>query len=50
MPVTGWYTWQGECIEGKGVYPDVAPENTPVSLASGIDAQLDKSIEVVQSL
>src|SRR5713226_7900699 len=24
MPVAGWFTWQGECIEGKGVEPDVA--------------------------
>jgi len=50
IPVTGWYTWQGECIEGTGVEPDVAVENTPQSLASGIDRQLDKAIEVVQAL
>ena len=50
MPVTGWYTWQGECIEGKGVEPDVAVENTPESLASGVDTQLTKAIEVVQAL
>ncbi|PYT67423.1 MAG: hypothetical protein DMG39_23980 [Acidobacteria bacterium] len=34
MPVAGWYTWQGECIEGKGVEPDVTVENTPESLAN----------------
>jgi carboxyl-terminal processing protease len=50
MPVTGWYTWQDECIEGKGVEPHFAIENTPESLASGVDTQLDKAIEVVQSL
>src|SRR6266699_3302950 len=33
MPVAGWYTWQGECIEGTGVEPNIAVENTPESLA-----------------
>jgi len=23
MPVAGWYTWKGECIEGTGVEPDL---------------------------
>src|SRR5204862_5986351 len=50
MPVAGWYTWQGECIEGKGVEPDIAIENAPESLASGVDTQLNKAIEVVQAL
>src|SRR5882762_7310757 len=50
MPVAGWYTWQGESIEGKGVEPDVAIENTPESLASGVDTQLNKALEVVQAL
>jgi len=38
MPVAGWYTWNGECIEGKGVEPDVPIENLPESLAMGVDA------------
>ncbi len=50
MPVAGWYTWQGECIEGKGVEPHVARENTPESLATGVDAQLEKALEVVRTL
>jgi len=50
MPVAGWYTWQGDGIEGKGVEPDFAIENAPESLASGVDTQLNKSIEVVQAL
>jgi C-terminal processing protease CtpA/Prc len=50
MPVAGWYTWNGECIEGKGVEPDVVVENTPEVLASGIDAQLQKALEVVTTL
>lgn len=48
MPVAGWYTWQGDCIEGKGVEPDIAVENSPPSLAAGIDVQLEKATEVLQ--
>ncbi len=50
MPVAGWYTWQGECIEGKGVEPDFLVENSPDSLGIGIDSQLDRALEVVRSL
>jgi len=50
MPVAGWYTWQGECIEGKGVEPDVIVENSPESLTAGIDMQLQEVLEVVRSL
>ncbi len=50
MPVAGWYTWHGDCIEGKGVEPDLAIENTAESLATGLDAQLQKALEVVQGL
>lgn len=50
MPVAGWYTWQGECIEGKGVEPDLPIENTAESLASGVDDQLQKVLEVVSTL
>ena len=50
MPVAGWYTWQGECIEGKGVEPDFVAENSAESLSDGADTQLDKALEVVKSL
>lgn len=50
MPVAGWYTWQGECIEGKGVEPDFVAVNSPESLGAGADTQLDKALEVVKSL
>src|SRR6266699_906071 len=48
-PVAGWYTWQGECIEGKGVEPDVAIENSPEALARATDMQLDKALGVVKT-
>ena len=50
MPVAGWYTWSGECIEGKGVQPDLPVEIQPESLALGTDNQLTKAIEVAQAL
>ncbi len=50
MPVAGWYTWQGDCIEGKGVEPDVIVENSPASLATGADNQLEKALDVVKTL
>lgn len=50
MPVAGWYTWQGDCIEGEGVAPDVAAENSAESLSVGVDTQLEKALQIVQSL
>ena len=50
MPVAGWYTWQGECIEGTGVEPHIALENSPESLAVGSDDQLEKASELVKTL
>ncbi|MGC2530533.1 MAG: S41 family peptidase [Candidatus Acidiferrum sp.] len=50
MPVAGWYTWNGECIEGKGVEADVPIENSPESLAAGVDNQLQAALEVVNTL
>jgi carboxyl-terminal processing protease len=50
MPVAGWYTWEGDCIEGKGVLPDVPVENTSESLARDTDRQLGKALEVLKAL
>jgi carboxyl-terminal processing protease len=50
MPVAGWFTWQGECIEGKGVEPDVIADNAPETLSAGVDTQLEKALEVVKAL
>jgi carboxyl-terminal processing protease len=50
MPVAGWYTWKGNCIEGTGVEPDVLVENSPESLSMRIDKQLERAFEMVQTL
>jgi carboxyl-terminal processing protease len=50
MPVAGWYTWQGECIEGTGVPPDLPVENSPETLAADIDTQLAKALDLVKTI
>src|SRR5215469_3445941 len=50
MPVAGWYTWQGECIEGTGVEPHIVVEDSPESLAAGSDDQLEKASELIKAL
>lgn len=50
MPIAGWYTWQGPCIEGVGVSPDIAIDIDPAELARGKDVQLEKALETVASL
>lgn len=50
IPTAGWYTWEGECIEGKGVQPDIFVEDSPESLAAGFDDQLEKAKDLVQHL
>jgi C-terminal processing protease CtpA/Prc len=40
MPIAGWFTWDGRCIEGAGVQPDVAVDSDLPALARGQDLQL----------
>jgi len=46
MPVAGWFTWAGDCIEGRGVPAEVVADVSPESLAAGIDNQLQRAIEM----
>lgn len=50
VPVFGWYTSQGNCLEGKGVLPDVTVEVDPSQLNAGVDQQMDKAIEIVNGV
>ena len=50
MPIAGWYTWQGPCIEGTGVSPDVAVDVDMAALARGEDVQIEKAIQTVATL
>lgn len=48
IPRIGVYTAKGVNMEKEGVTPDVLVEEHPDQLAKGIDAQLDKAVEVLQ--
>jgi C-terminal processing protease CtpA/Prc len=47
LPVMGWYTPSGICLDGKGVLPDVEVDVDPYLLNEGVDQQLNKAIEIV---
>lgn len=47
LPIYGWYTSKGVCLEGKGVLPDVMVEIDPTSLNAGIDQQMNKALEIL---
>ncbi|MFN0103659.1 MAG: S41 family peptidase [Bryobacteraceae bacterium] len=50
IPVFGWYTPQGQSVEGTGVTPDVMIEISTEALGIGIDNQMQKAIELVTAL
>ena len=47
LPVFGWYTSKGNCLEGKGVLPDVTVEVDPPLLNAGVDQQMKKAVEIL---
>ena len=47
LPVFGWYTSKGNCLEGKGVLPDVVVEVDPPLLNAGVDQQMKKAVEIL---
>jgi carboxyl-terminal processing protease len=50
LPVFGWYTSQGDCLEGKGVSPDVVVDVDPVLLNAGVDRQMERALEVLRGV
>jgi tricorn protease len=48
IPRIGVFTPKGVDMDKEGVRPDVLVEPSPDQLAKGIDAQLDKAVEVLQ--
>jgi tricorn protease len=48
IPRIGVFNTKGEDMETHGVTPDVLVDDNPDQLAKGIDAQLDKAVEVLQ--
>ena len=50
LPIFGWYTSKGDCLEGKGVLPDVLVEVDPCQLNAGVDQQMNKAIEILSGM
>ena len=50
IPVMTFHTWNGDCLEGKGVEPDHKVELSRDALKQGKDAQFQKAIEVAGQL
>jgi C-terminal processing protease CtpA/Prc len=49
VPVFGWYTSRGKCLEGQGVSPDLHLDIDPLSLESAIDQQMRRAAEVLDA-
>jgi tricorn protease len=49
LPRTGFWTLDGENMEGNGVTPDIIVEETAEDRREGRDPQLQRAIEVVQA-
>jgi C-terminal processing protease CtpA/Prc len=49
LPIFGWMTWRGECLEGAGVSPNAEVEAQPGQLARGVDDQMECAIRAVRS-
>ncbi len=49
LPVFGWYTAQGNCVEGSGIIPDLPIELDPGELNQGTDRQIAAAISVLTS-
>ena len=47
LPIFGWYTSQGESLDGKGVAPDIRVDVDPYQLRVSVDQQMDKALEVI---
>ena len=50
LPVAGYFTWQGQLLEGKGISPDVLVELSCEDLRQGRDTQMEKAIQVVKNM
>ena len=47
LPIFGWYTSQGQCLDGKGDSADVVVEPDPYLRNAGVDLQLNKAMEAL---
>jgi C-terminal processing protease CtpA/Prc len=50
LPIFGWYTSRGDCLEGKGVTPAAGVDVDPNLLNNGIDQVLDTAIAMLSAV
>jgi C-terminal processing protease CtpA/Prc len=50
LPIFGWYTPRGDCLEGKGVSPAIQVDVDPYRLNAGFDDQMEKALEIVRDV
>ena len=48
LPIFGWYTPRGDCLEGQGVSPDITVDVDPYRLNAGFDEQMGKALEILR--
>jgi C-terminal processing protease CtpA/Prc len=49
VPVFGWYTSSGKCLEGQGITPDLEADVDPLSLDAAIDQQERRAAELLDA-
>ncbi|MGH9440525.1 MAG: S41 family peptidase, partial [Terriglobia bacterium] len=47
LPVFGWYTAHGTCVEGQGITPDIPVKVEPDELSAGVDRQLEIALKAI---
>jgi carboxyl-terminal processing protease len=47
VPILGWYTSTGRCLEGEGVTPDVEADVNPSAFDTGVDEQMHLAIDLL---
>jgi carboxyl-terminal processing protease len=50
LPIFGWMTWSGDCLEGRGVTPDVPVELDPERILGDDDQQMSTAVEIALGL
>ena len=44
LPVFGWYTSKGQCLEGSGIEPQIRMEPELNALSASVDSQLQAAL------
>ncbi len=50
LPIFGWFTSNGESLDGVGVEPHITVGVEPFQLNAGIDQQMEKAVRVVSDM